>query len=346
MPEEIAVATNSKYWVQFPPMPADDVIRKVKDCEARGIEGVWTPQTYGAPFGPLSAAATVSSSLKLGAGIALAFVRSPFETACNAMDLDLVSNGRCVLGLGSSSAEHIEKRYGAHFGKGIRHMRELVGIVRQIIAHGHEGTLGKIEGEYYNMNFTGFRTLKPPLRTQIPIFLPGIFELACSLAAEIGDGLIGHPLWTNRWIEEIVEPSVQQGLAKSGRERNNFEVHVAPFVMITENREEAIEDARATMAQYSQTAHYNRYFDFLGFGEEARAVQAAQLRGDFAGMVAACSDAMVESIIVVGAPDEVAKEVALRSRFASGSMPKIAHVGLSAEKHAMYTQRLTDLFYP
>ena len=58
------------------------------------MEGIWASQTFGAPFGPLSAAAVVSKRLKLGTGIALAFVRSPLETACNIMDLDLISGGR------------------------------------------------------------------------------------------------------------------------------------------------------------------------------------------------------------------------------------------------------------
>src|SRR3546814_7927280 len=84
--------------------------------------------TFGAPFGPLCAAAASSSKLKLGAGIALAFTRSPLETACNAMDLDLISNGRAVLGLGSSARDQIEDRYGMNYGKPLAHMREVVRV--------------------------------------------------------------------------------------------------------------------------------------------------------------------------------------------------------------------------
>src|SRR3546814_20539106 len=77
--------------------------------------------------------------------------------------------------------------------------------------------------------------------------------------------------------------------------------------MISDNRREAIEDARATVAFYTQSPHYNAYFDYIGFGQEARAIQEAHSRGDFAGMTAACPDEMVETIVLVGSADEVLK---------------------------------------
>src|SRR3546814_9899092 len=74
----------------------------------------------------------------------------------------------------------------------LAHMREVVSLVRTFIARAHLGELGKIEGEYYNLNMTGFRTLEPPVRTEIPIFLPGIFEKTIEQAGTIADGLIAQ----------------------------------------------------------------------------------------------------------------------------------------------------------
>src|SRR3546814_16102604 len=90
------------YWAYIPPMPAEEIARAVRDYESAGLEGIWISQTFRAPFGPLCAAAARRRQLKPGAGIALAFTRSPPATACNAMAHDLISNGSAVLGLGSS----------------------------------------------------------------------------------------------------------------------------------------------------------------------------------------------------------------------------------------------------
>ena len=170
--------------------------------ESASLEGIWASQTFGAPFGPLSAAAVVSKRLKLGTGIALAFVRSPLETACNIMDLDLISGGRSVLGLGSSAQSLTEGAFGMPYGKPLRHMREVIGLVRLIVAKAHTGELGLLEGEYHRLDLSHFRTFAPPVRTAIPIYLPAVFEKACELAGEIADGLLGHPLWNEQWIAE------------------------------------------------------------------------------------------------------------------------------------------------
>src|SRR3546814_6091816 len=131
------------YWAYIPPIPAEEIARAVRYYGSDGLEGIWISHTFGAPFGPLCAAGASSSKLKLGAGIALAFTRSPLETACNAMDLDLISNGRAVLGLGSSARDQIEDRYGMNYGKPLAHMREVVSLVRTFIARAHLGELDR-----------------------------------------------------------------------------------------------------------------------------------------------------------------------------------------------------------
>lgn len=83
------MAINGKrYWGLLAPQPAAQLVEAVKQAEAIGLEGIWTQQGPGMPFVTLAAAASVSQRLKLGTGVALAFTRSPLETAQAAMDLD------------------------------------------------------------------------------------------------------------------------------------------------------------------------------------------------------------------------------------------------------------------
>jgi probable F420-dependent oxidoreductase len=309
------------------------------------LEGIWCSQTFGAPFGTLSAAAVAGKQLKLGTGIALAFVRSPLETALNIMDLDLISGGRAVLGLGSSAQSLTEGAFGMPYGKPLKHMREVIGLIRLLIAKAHTGELGVLEGEYHRLDLRHFRTFAPPVRTDIPIYLPAVFEKACALAGEIADGLLGHPLWNDQWINQQTGPALQRGLAAGGRQRSAVTLNLQVFVAVNPDRRAAIEDARPTVAYYSQSSQYLRYFDEIGFGAEARALQECFARGDLAGMVAACSDAMVDSIAIVGPADEVRRRVLERTREADACTPVIPHYALAQDKLDYYTAGIANLFY-
>lgn len=339
------MGADTQIWAQLPPMPREQLVAAVARYESAGLEGIWSSQTFGAPFGPLSAAAAVSETLKLGTGIALAFVRSPLETACNIMDLDLISDGRAVLGLGSSAASLTEGAFGATYGKPLTHMREVIGLVRTIVEKGHSGELGLLEGDYHRLDLRHFRTLSPPVRTAIPIYLPAVFQKACTMAGEIADGLLGHPLWNERWIRDEALPALKRGLDNAGRSRSAVTLNLQMFVAVNDDRREAIEDARANIAFYSQSPQYLRYFEAIGVGGPARALQERFAAGDIPGMIAACTDEMVESIALVGSKDEVRRRFRDRIGDADACTPVIPHYGLDQDKIDFYSAGIADLFY-
>src|SRR6266481_4480813 len=132
---------NRRHWGMLTTLPAPVMEQIVRQAEDAGMEGLWAPQLFGPPFPILTAAAMVSRKLKLGSGVALAFTRSPLETALSALDLDTISGGRAVLGLGTSVRWWNEQWHGVEYGKPQKHLREVVRIVREIIARGHNGDL-------------------------------------------------------------------------------------------------------------------------------------------------------------------------------------------------------------
>jgi probable F420-dependent oxidoreductase len=331
-------------WAQIAPMPQETLVPMVRSLEAAGVEGVWSPQLFGAPFGTLCAVAAVTSRMKLGTGIALAFVRSPLETACSAIDLDLLSGGRCVLGLGSSAESQVAGSFGSVYGKPLAHMREIVEMVRKIIARAHTGELERLDGEYHHLDLTRFRLLAAPTRSAIPIYLPAVFEKACEQAGEIADGLLGHPLWNESWIHNQVAAHLRAGLDRGKRSRETVDLNLMVFTVIASDHREGIADARPTIAYYSQSPQYLRYFEAIGFGREAAAIQAAFARHDYAAMTDACSDAMVDSIAIVGNKDEVLRRMQQRARDANSITPVVPHYGLSNDKMAEYTRRIAELF--
>jgi probable F420-dependent oxidoreductase len=249
--------------------------------EQAGLEGVFAPQVYGPPFVPLAAAAAVTTRLKLTSGIALAFARSPFETAMAAMDLDRISGGRFTLGLGCSIQAWSEGIFGMPYGKPVAHMRETVELIRLIIAKAHTGELKRFEGAYHRHDFSELQPTAPPLRTDLPIWIAALRGPLLSLAAEIGDGVMGHPLWSVDWATTKMPQAIKRGLDKAGRQRRHIEVNVWPWVQISNDRAEAINDSRATVAFYAGMAQYEEYFAAHGFREEARRLQEGIKRGDY-----------------------------------------------------------------
>jgi alkanesulfonate monooxygenase SsuD/methylene tetrahydromethanopterin reductase-like flavin-dependent oxidoreductase (luciferase family) len=125
-----------KFWSMLQSMPADELQRFVREAEDRGLEGIWVPQLFSPPFPTMAAIAMASHSLKIGSGIALAFTRSPVETALSALDVDAISGGRTVLGIGTSTRDLNERLHGATYGKPIAHLREVVRMVRGVIEEG------------------------------------------------------------------------------------------------------------------------------------------------------------------------------------------------------------------
>lgn len=332
-------------WAELPVLPGSELVPLVQGWEAAGVEGMWAPQIFGAPFTTLAAAAAVTKRIKLGTGIALAFTRSPLETACSAIDLDHISEGRAVLGLGSSAQSQVEGSFGMPYGKPLAHMREVVEQVRAVIAHGHSGELARLAGEYATLDLAQFRLVRPAFRPAIPIYLPAVFEKACEQAGAIADGLLGHPLWTTAWLRDKVGKHVKLGLDRAGRDRADLTINLMIFTVINPDRAEAIADARANIAFYTQSPQYLRYFAEIGFGREAQAIQAAFAAQDFAAMARECPDEMVTAITVLGSADEVRAQIAERASEADAITPVVPQFGIAPDKAAVYRQRIAEVFY-
>ncbi|GAC1419551.1 MAG: LLM class flavin-dependent oxidoreductase [Novosphingobium sp.] len=339
------MAATLPVWAELPVLPAAELVPLVQGWEAVGVEGVWAPQIFGAPFTTLAAAAAVTRRIKLGTGIALAFTRSPLETACSAIDLDHISDGRVVLGLGSSAESQVTGSYGMAYGKPLAHMREVVGQVRAVIERGHTGELGRLEGAYHTLDLSHFRLVRPARRSAIPVYLPAVFEKACEQAGAIADGLLGHPLWTAAWLRDRVGRNLKAGLDKAGRDRSAVDVNLMIFTVINPDRTEAIADARANIAFYTQSPQYLRYFTEIGFGTEATAIQAAFATQDYAAMARACPDEMVCAITVLGSADEVRAQVSERAEHANSITPVVPQFGIEPDKAAFYRQRIGEVFY-
>lgn len=303
-----AVGGERRWWAVMPILPSQMMTGIAQAMEQTGFEGCFSLQIYGPPFVPMAATAMVTEKLKLGTGVAIAGTRSPLETAYAAMDVDRISNGRFVLGLGSSIKSCVTGMYGEPERKLLTHLRETVKVVRYLVANAHKG-LDPVKGEYFSADFEEMMITAPPVREHIPIWIAALQDKMTELALEIGDGLMVHALWSAQYAKSK-KPFLEQALARHGRKRGDVEINAWPWIAVNDDKKRAIDDSRATVAAYSGYKEYEPFFEAIGFGDQARACQLSLGdHGDTAKVISNVSDEMVEAFVACGSVDEVLSKI-------------------------------------
>jgi probable F420-dependent oxidoreductase len=278
-------------------------------AEDAGFDILWNSELYRSIFVPLAALAPKTENIKLGAGIALAFVRSPLSIALTSLDMDEVSNGRFILGLGPGVRRLIESWHNAVYGAPAAHLREYVELVRLIMRKAHLGESIIYQGKYYDINIKNYKRVLAPVRNTIPIFLAGVGPLMCKTAGEVADGWMGHMLGSTRWFTERIQPNILTGLQKSGRNQSDFQFHPVLACAVDTDPQKARRALAGTVAFYASVRTYTEFFAYHGFEKETIAIQNAFHQGNVQDAINAVPDSMVDALGAAGTKDEVRKKV-------------------------------------
>ena len=328
-----------RWWGVMPVMAAPVMGGIAKQMEAVGFEGCFSLQIYGPPFVPMAAVAAMTDTLKVATGIAVAGTRSPVETAYAAIECDTISQGRFVLGLGTSLHSAICGIYGEPKRKLLSHLREVVKVVRYINANAHKG-MEPIHGEYFSAEWTEMMMTAPPVREHIPIWIAALKDKLTSLALEVGDGLMVHALWT---VDYTVQKKafIEAELARFGRQRADVEINAWPWIAINDDKQQAIKDSRPTVAGYAGYKEYEPFFDAVGFGDQARACRLATgEHGDVSSVTGNVSDEMVEAFVKCGPIDEVLEKIEPFWSVVDSLCPMTPYRNLSQQQLMSYNEGL------
>jgi probable F420-dependent oxidoreductase len=338
------MAGDRRYWSFVNPLPAPLLAGMVQQAEAQGLEGVFAPQVYGPPWIPLAAAAVASQRLRLASGIAIAAVRSPFETAMAAIDMDRLSSGRFTLGLGASVQSWTRGIFGAPEHKPLAHLRETVAAVRHIVRGAHKG-LTPFEGQYFQADFSELQPTPPPVREEIPIWIAALRGPAVRLAAEVADGVMGHPMWSLDWAVEKIQPDLEAGLKRGNRSRSDIDLNLWLWVAPSSDVKQAIEDARPTVAFYAGVKQYESFFEAHGFGAEARKIQEFVQKREVLDHGDLVPDEMVSTFVIAGEPDSVRERIERAWTVADSLCLVPPAYALAPEKLMGYAGAIAELFY-
>jgi probable F420-dependent oxidoreductase len=288
--------------------------------ETAGYDGLWSFEAAHDPFLPLLPVAEHTERITVGTAIAVAFARNPMSMAYVAHDLQVHSQGRFLLGLGSQVRPHIERRFDMPWGNPAPRMREYVQALRAIWAAWNDGERLAFRGDFYS------HTLMTPFFSPAPspwgppmVYLAAVGDHMTRTAGEVCDGLQPHAFTTERYLHERTLPILSEGLATSGRTLADFSISFSGFVVSGTTEEEMSAAARGVKEQiafYGSTPAYRKVLDLHGWtelGVELNALSRGTDDDRWQRMGDLIDDEVLHAFAVVAEPDRLGP--ALLERF-------------------------------
>jgi probable F420-dependent oxidoreductase len=325
---------------------AEDLAAQARDAEAAAIDCAWTPELFRSSVTQALWVAAATERIGVGTGIAWAFTRSPFILAMTALDIDEMSGGRFRLGLGAGVKRLNETWHGVEYGRPAPHLRETIEAVRLIMQKASSGEPIRFEGTYHDIDITGWVRPQPPARESVPIYTAAVREGMARMAGDVADGLIGHPMCSLRWLDDVLVANFEAGLARSQRERSDFDFIPTVCCAISDDEEAAYEACRRTVAFYATVRTYAPLWEMHGFRDAANDVGNAFRAGDLARMPSLVPDGMVDAYCAAGSLDKVRVRVEQVAERADGVFLSPPTYFIPPEELAGYQQRIIEAFAP
>ncbi|HJO81819.1 MAG: LLM class flavin-dependent oxidoreductase [SAR202 cluster bacterium] len=288
--------------------PPGSTWRDVKEiavmAEELGYSSLSAGEAWGEDaFTSLAQLAAITTRIRIGTSIVPVFARSPANIAMTALNMDLMSEGRFFLGLGSSGALVIEDLHGEKFEKPVTRMREYIDIIRKAM----RGERMDHEGEFFQTK--RFRLRFKPYRPDLPIYIASLGPPSLRMTGELADGWL--PIYFAPSRKDAAVLPLKEGAEASGRSLDDIAISPQVSVYVTDDVPAARDRERPHIAFYigGMGVFYHRYFHRIGFGEEADQVREAYLGRDREGAAKLVTDEMVDATAILGNPDQCREQM-------------------------------------
>lgn len=219
--------------------PWTDVYNETLDLvawsESAGFQGAWVPEHHGADDGylpapnlALAAMAARTTTIRLGAAIAIAPLYHPVRFAEECAFLDILSDGRLETAVAIGYRRREYDMHGERFGQRGSRFDEFLHIVRALWA----GETVNFTGRHFTLN--NARIVPAPPRGTLPLYIGGFTERALERVAEYADGFLGN--------EEVCDVYIAK-LTERGKDPAAASLRVpALFFTVAEDPEKALDE--------------------------------------------------------------------------------------------------------
>ncbi len=318
-------------------------VELARRAEAAGFDSVFSVEFFNQHgYVVLGAIAQATRRVRIGTGIANAFTRSPMLHATAAMDLDELSDGRMVLGLGTGTRSMNEDWYGVPFSRPAARSEELVRLLRSVLASTRGGGF-RFDGEFWRLRIPAFAR-GGAVRTDLPIWLAAVNQQMMRAAGHVADGLVGHPIATRRWHRERTLPTLRAAEREAGRPEGAC--RLVPYVLTSLHRDraQAVRDAKNQIGFYYTVKVYRTILEYHGMPEVADACRKALARFDVRAMADAIPDSLVDEIAIACPPDEARARLEQWKDLTDEPLLYAPTVGVPAERIRGNLDAILDVF--
>ena len=298
-------------------LTSQDQLDVVLEAEKLGYDSVWTAEAYGSDAATiLGWLAGQTSTIRLGSAIFQIPGRSAGMTAMTAATLDQLSEGRFILGIGSSGPQVSEGWHGVRFAKQLQRTREYVAVLRMALARERVAFKGDtLELPLPDGPGKALKLTIGTVQEQVPIFIAAIGPKNTQLAAEIADGVI--PTLFSPEHVNVIRDELQTGVDRAGNGKAVEDVEIAPQVQVyvSDDREKARNLMRPFLALYvggmgsRDKNFYNQLVQRYGYQDAAKEVQDLYLDGKKDEAAAAIPDDLIDAISLCGPKEHVRERI-------------------------------------
>ena len=273
----------------------NDIIECSRILSKYNPDSIWIPETWGMECcSVISMVSQIAKKPKLGSSIINIYSRSPSLIAMAAASLDTISQGRFILGLGTSSRPIVEDWHGLEFVEPLQRMREYVKVIRTII----QGNKVNYKGKMFDLK--NFSLLINAPRKHIPIYLAAVNQKMLELTWEIGDGVILYL----RPISEL------QKTVHRMQQIRKIEVACQLITAVSDDEEEAIDRAKKTIAFYVSVGKiYREFLARNGYQEQVAAIHEEYVKSGLDENHKMVPDFMVDDLAICGTPEDIGKKL-------------------------------------
>jgi len=263
------------------------------------VDSIWVPESWGREsFATLGALTRVTRRVRLGTSIINIYARTPAIVAMAATTLDMLSDERTIIGLGTSTAAIVENWHGLRFERPASRMKEYVECLKLIAS----GEKVHYSGKFFKVN--NFKLLHHPQRKQFPIFIAAVNKRMISLASEIADGVLLYL----RPLDELKKIVTDIRRNTNGK---RFEIACSFICALSDKEpEKARERAAKTLAFYVASGkYYSKFLSENGFMDEVGKITAEYGRAGADAAAKFVSERMLDSLTISGSGEECTKSL-------------------------------------